>query len=817
MAEIPPTRPVEHHERRGSPFSPVCFMPEYVENSHSHIAVPISEAPPATFFDETQWRVLYALMDTVIPPITTGASDDNKTNGCKVVGIDSRQTISKDVFESHYEKMQSCLVTPPSREAFAAYLSERPSEIQDFRDHLVRTLVTLSPDARKQLGMVIYLLGTKFGSLALTGQTKPFYELTGDERESVLRSWRSSLVGALRGLAKSLTSIATKTWVQTSPLFRELSGYVDIPEDYEETKKKNHEEKPPAEYVFKQFYDYSSSSNGGHKQEATVVDTDVVIVGSGCGGAVCARVLAEAGHRVLVVEKGYYFPPSQLPMRSDTAETNLFLNKGVISTDDNSVSTVAGGTWGGGGSVNWGVSLQTPEYIRQDWASNRGLQFFNTPQFQFSLDRVCDFMGVSDAHVRQNHRGQVLLDGAAKLGWKAKVTPHNSGGRGHHCGHCHLGCGSSGKQGPAVSWLPAAARAGAEFIEGFEVDRIDFADFASGKKAEGVTGRWVSKDAQGGNSGPIHERTVREVVIKAKRVIVACGTLSSPLLLRKSGLANPQIGRNLYLHPVNLLGAFWNEDVNPMDGCAISSVCTTFENLDGQGHGVKLEGTCMVPYLIYSSYPATSGLDLKLKALRYRNLNAFICIPRDRDTGYVYPDPRTGQTRIDYTPSAFDRAHVLEGIVALARICRATGAEEIQPFLPDVPPFIVPDASSTSTNNVTHGREKAAEDERFEAWIRHIRRVGNPATTAPWACAHQMGSCRMSRTAEDGVVDSRGKVWEVAEGLYVADASVLPSATGVNPMVTTMATADWIARGIAADLDALRGLGSKSQGDGMNG
>lgn len=190
-------------------------------------------------------------------------------------------------------------------------------------------------------------------------------------------------------------------------------------------------------------------------------------------------------------------------------------------------------------------------------------------------------------------------------------------------------------------------------------------------------------------------------------------------------------------------------------------------------------------------------------------MNAFICIPRDRDTGYVYADSKTGQPRVAYTPSAFDRAHVLEGLVALARICRATGAEEIQPFLPNVPPFIVASTSSTATNNVTSGKEKDAEDERFEAWIRHIRRVGNPATTAPWACAHQMGSCRMSRTAEDGVVDPSGKVWGVAEGLYVADASVLPSATGVNPMVTTMAVADWIARGIAADLDALRELGSK--------
>ncbi|KAK7953011.1 hypothetical protein PG988_013705 [Apiospora saccharicola] len=777
-------------------------MATHTGDPHSHVVIPISDAPPGTFFDDTQWRVLYSLMDTVIPSIA--ASDDANGDSKDLVKYGDCQIVPKDVLDAHYQKLQRCLPTPPSRDAFAAYLAERPSAIQDFRNHLTRTLSTLSPAARGQLGAVLYLLGTKVGAYALTGRAQPFYELAADARESVLLAWRRSYTASLRGLAKSLSSMGTKTWVQTSPLFRELSGYVDVPEDYEEKRRKAadaaaaEDKRPPPEYVFKQFAAAAAESEDGSKkkkEQPAVVETDVVIVGSGCGGGVCARVLAEAGHRVL------------LPMRSDTAETNLYLNRGVVSTDDNSVTALAGSAWGGGGSVNWGVSLQTPDFIRKDWASNRGLGFFGTARFQESLDRVCDFMGVSDKHVRQNHRGQVLLDGAAKLGWKAKVTPHNSGGRDHHCGHCHLGCGSGGKQGPAVSWLPAAARAGAEFIEGFEVDRIDFEDFASGKKASGVTGRWVSRDANGGNSGPLHERTVRNVVIRAKRVIVAGGTLSSPLLLRRSGFCvqNPQIGRNLYLHPVNMLGAFWNEDVNPMDGCAISSVCTSFENLDGEGHGVKLEGTCMVPYLIYSSFPVSSGLDFKLKALRFRNLNTFICIPRDRDTGRVHADPRTGQTRIDYTPSAFDRANVLEGLVALARICRATGAEEIQPFLPDVPPFVasVP-VSTKATSNMVSGQEKAEEDGRFEKWIRHLRRVGNPAATSPWACAHQMGSCRMSTREEEGVVDAKGKVWGVKEGLYVADASVLPSATGVNPMVTTMAVADWIARGIAKDLEALK-------------
>lgn len=62
-----------------------------------------------------------------------------------------------------------------------------------------------------------------------------------------------------------------------------------------------------------------------------------------------------------------------------------------------------------------------------------------------------------------------------------------------------------------------------------------------------------------------------------------------------------------------------------------------------------------------------------------------------------------------------------------------------------------------------------------------------------------MSSCRMSSREGDGVVDPKGKVWGV-EGLYIADASVLPTATGVNPMISTMAVANWIAVGVCEGL-----------------
>ena len=117
----------------------------------------------------------------------------------------------------------------------------------------------------------------------------------------------------------------------------------------------------------------------------------------------------------------------------------------------------------------------------------------------------------------------------------------------NHLRYCTLGCGSAEKQGPVVSFLPDAAKAGAQFIEGYEAEKIIFETSSGKKSAVGVKGLWRSRDTSGGMSGS--DRTCRSVIIKAKRVIVSAGSLQSPLLLLRSGLKNPQIGRNLYLHP----------------------------------------------------------------------------------------------------------------------------------------------------------------------------------------------------------------------------------------------------------------------------
>ena len=353
-------------------------------------------------------------------------------------------------------------------------------------------------------------------------------------REEILKRWAKSWFGTPRILLKSLTAIAKVTWLQTSPVFPRATGFPAVPTGWRPA--------PPAyDFNFMQFPCDDDNGDGKTGVEAEM-ETDVVIVGSGCGGGVTAKVLAEAGHRVVVVDKGYYFPPQQLPMTQAQASHFLFENTGVLSSVDQSTTLIAGSCWGGGGSVNWSVSLQTQGFVRKEWAEDHGLPFFETAEYQACLDRVCEVMGVVKGEaVRQTHRGKVLLEGSRRLGWHAEVCPLNSGGAEHWCGHCHLGCGSAEKQGPAVCWLPAAGRKGAKFIEGFAADEILWHnDLSSGsKRAVGVRGTWTARLPDGTVSGPVEGRTTRKVVVRAKKVIVSAGALNSPLLLLRSGLTVP--------------------------------------------------------------------------------------------------------------------------------------------------------------------------------------------------------------------------------------------------------------------------------------
>ncbi|KAI1868243.1 hypothetical protein JX265_007066 [Neoarthrinium moseri] len=705
-------------------------------------------------FNESHWRMLFALLDAAIPSISL---DNAPTQG----SVGDQLTISQEELLLAHQNIQATVHDSPSMASYHQYLASRPLDDPKFVTIIKETIGQIPPRLQRQLAGILDFMTTRIGSVICGYSLTPLDQTSLQRRHDILQSWQNAWLPLWPALSRSFLAMAKIGWSQSDQLFAKLGNY-DIG---------NIMNGPAGQTMNFDFLEFDS------QEEPCLLETDVVIIGSGCGGSVCAKIIAEAGQQVLVVDKGYYTPPSLLPVPVDRSSV---LYEAGLQSDDGATTILAGSCWGGGGTVNWSASLETQDFVRQEWA-NKGLHFFTTADYQQRLNRVCDFMGVNTAYIQHNHRNRILLDGAQKLGWQAKPCPQNSGNTEHSCGHCTFGCRSAEKQGPAVSWLPAAQKAGARFIEGLDISQILFENELA-KTATGVKGIWTSRTVDS-ISG---ERVRRRIQINAKKVIVACGALHSPLLLMRSGLKNPQIGKNLYMHPTGNFGAVFNDVVGSWKGSILTSVVSEFENLDGKGHGVKIVASAGLPHMTTFTLPWHNALQYKTDAIKYSHINSFCAIARDRDTGSVSSDP-DGRPIIKYTPSRFDRIHIVSGLVAIAKICYVQGATELFPCVMNVPSF-----------KCRKAREKRTlEDQEFVQWLARLEREDlNPAKDT-FTCAHQMGSCRMSTSPTDGVVDDCGKVWGTTN-VYVADASVFPTASGVNPMITTMAIADRIAGSLVA-------------------
>ncbi|KAF2430965.1 long-chain fatty alcohol dehydrogenase [Tothia fuscella] len=738
----------------------------------SPVAIKASPVPPLPTEDpltKDQWRTLLAFADTVIPCIVSADSGHVSP---------SVRTLPNEQYASTIVKIENFALEGGQTGLAKAYLEERPSQLPQFVDQLYRFIGLYTPhELRKMLAFGLDTLNYRASAIVMTGHFTPFADQPVHIREQILQTWSTARIPLFRQLFKQLTLLVKQNWVKSSYTLYDLLNFPRIP----------FHGKPGKNYDF----EFIQIPPTREEEDAEVLETDVVIVGSGCGSCVAAKNLAEAGNRVVVVDKSYFWPAEHLPMPEPDGWVHMFMSGGALFSDDSSTCVTAGQTFGGGGTVNWSASLQTQGFVRREWAA-QGLPFFTSSDFQDSLDRVCTRMGVSTDYIKHNKSNDVLLEGARKLGWAAKAVPQNTGGKQHYCGYCTFGCGACEKQGPVVSFLPDAARAGCKFMEGFDVQKVLFDNVKGRKIAIGVEGTWTSRDENAGVAG--EPLVKRKVIIKAKRVIISAGTMQSPLILLRSGLKNKWIGRNLRLHPVSFVGAIYDEEVRPWEGGILTAVVNEFENQDGKGHGTKLEAVTMMPTAWLSFLPWSGGVNYKLLAPRMKNMVGHFAIQRDTGSGRVYPDPTDGRCRYQYSPTKTDRKHIVEGTLAVAKINYIMGAREIFTTIPNTSTFIRPEIIETDSEG------SGINCPTFNAWLDEVRRRGVPDPDTNFMSAHQMGTNKMAASPKDGVVDPKGRVWEVDEGLYVADASVFPSASGVNPMVTNMAISDWISNNIVKDL-----------------
>ncbi|KAL8628457.1 hypothetical protein Q9189_005867, partial [Teloschistes chrysophthalmus] len=663
---------------------------------------PLPPPPEGDVFTESQWATLLAIADTIVPAI-----EASSTHSIDNLSIQSSE------YTTAVQGIQSVVPGNASPDVVQNYLAESASAAPGFKELIHRTFGDyMRDDALKGFRVILSALNTRAGCYLLTGYSTSFHLQPVNVRQQILQNWKQSYLPPLRSSVKGFSGLFSATWIKRSTSINPILGFPRAPVHG----------KPGEGYD----YNFVQLPPG---DDPEILDTDVVIVGSGCGGGVCAKNLAEAGHRVMVVDRAYHFSAKHLPMSSTDGAIHLFHNGGIDVSDDSSVSFLAGQAWGGGGTVNWSASLQTQGFVRQEWA-DEGLPFFTSSEYQNCLDRVCQRMGVSTKHIEHNENNRVIIEGARKLGYAAKEVPQNTGGNKHYCGYCTLGCGAAEKQGPVVSWLPDAAKAGCQFIEGFEADRVVFEAITGEKTAVGVQGTWTSRDEHGGVSDT--SRYKRKVMIKAKRVIVSCATVVSATF--------PQV-------------------INPWEGGILTTLCEEFTNLDGHGHGAKICAMTMIPSLVLPFQPWTGGLEFKLLASKLSRMCSHCAVVRDRDTGRVYPDPvDPGRVRIAYTPSAFDKKNALECVLGMCKIMYVEGAEEIWLAQSDVPAFVRnPSPSSPSSSPPENPHEEGINSPAFQSWLQLIRKKGLPHPETGWGSAHQMGTCRMSASEKKGVVDPAGK------------------------------------------------------------
>ncbi|KAI7823873.1 GMC oxidoreductase-domain-containing protein [Gamsiella multidivaricata] len=448
-----------------------------------------------------------------------------------------------------------------------------------------------------------------------------------------------------------------------------------------------------------------------------------------------------------------------LPSRELTPVYRSFLLlAAALTSTDGAITVLAGSTWGGGTTVNWCASLQLPYFVREEWAK-MGLPHFTSPAYQRSIDAVTERLHISDKYLRHNKANSLLLEGSRRLGYPTKDIPQNTGGQQHSCGWCGFGCRFGEKQGTMMTYLADAKDHGARFLQDTFVERV----LIQKGKAIGVVGH------QNG----------RRVVVKADKVVVAAGSIHTPALLKRSGLKNKNIGRNLRLHPVSYVFGKFDERVDCYQGSIMTALTTVAENTDGKGYGSKIEVPSHHPGLNSAFLKWKSAGDHKRQMLDINHILPLIVLSRDRDGGSIELGP-DGLPRINYTVSGHDAVSLEEGMDRSLRLLVAAGASSVWTTQNNVDPFIV-------------NKALGIEDPAFEKYIAEVKRSSVKAGSTVIGSAHQMGSCRMGSSPRDSAIKPTGETWDV-KNLYVADASTFPTASGVNPMLTTYSMAYSIAQ-----------------------
>ncbi len=480
---------------------------------------------------------------------------------------------------------------------------------------------------------------------------------------------------------------------------------------------------------------------------------DVVVVGSGAGGAMAARTLAEAGLSVVVMEEGRRHRVAEFRAGHPLERfAELYRDGGATAALGRPpVMLPVGRGVGGTTLVNSGTCYRTPDTVLRRWRDAAGLSWADPDDFAWALDEVWRTLQVGPVPVEvMGRNGTLAMAGAEALGWRTGPLQRNAPGCGGCC-QCAIGCPRNAKFGVHLNALPQACAAGARIVSEARVERV----LVENGRAIGVEAR---------------RRDGSAFVIGADAgVVVSAGTTETPPLLRRSALGRHRwIGRNMAVHPAMGVSGRFSEPVVAWRGVLQSAAVEEFH----ESEGILVEATATPPGMGTMELPGI-GRELLEELAGADHLASLGAMVGDRGRGHVHGRRRAF---LRYSLHPVDARRLVRAVEIMGRVLFAAGATEVLTGIDAAP-------------RVRDTAELADAVRRADVRRMHV------------AAFHPCGTAAAGADPERFPVGVDGALRGV-EHLWVMDGSVLPGCAEVNPQVTIMGIALALSRGVAARLGA---------------
>lgn len=497
--------------------------------------------------------------------------------------------------------------------------------------------------------------------------------------------------------------------------------------------------------------------------DGETIECDVVVIGSGAGGAVAAYELAAAGQAVVILEEGLFFGRQDFIGSTFQMQRLLYRDMGLtVAFGNGAIVVPVGRTVGGTTTVNSGTCYRMPERIFRSWQERHGLTDYTVESLAPYYERVESVLGVDVAGSKFLGGGaDAIARGAERLGFRHNPLRRNA----PECdgqGLCCFGCPSDAKRSTNVSYVPMALQAGANLIVGAHAERL----IVENGRAVGVEA--VSRFPKEGT-----QESRPRFRVRARSVVVAGGSLFTPLMLlsdpvaRKALGRSEQLGENLTIHPAAGMFAVLPK---ALTGPAIPQGYAVEHFHD---EGLLMEGAFAPPDLT-SVTMTIFGKRFMETMEAFDRMSCFGFMIEDSGHGRVRPGP-TGRPLISYSLTEHDCARLKRGIDLVSQIYFAADAERV----------VTPVRGYEVLNNadeLARFRQARLRPDDFEL-----------------SAYHPLGTARMGVDPKKSVVGPDLQAHDLP-GLYICDGSVLPTSPAVNPQLTIMAVATRAAQQLASKL-----------------